>query len=32
VILTGADPAFCAGIDLKEIAGGLEGCRLLGIW
>jgi enoyl-CoA hydratase len=25
VILTGADPAFCAGIDLKEIAGGLEG-------
>ena len=25
VILTGADPAFCAGIDLKEIAAGLEG-------
>jgi enoyl-CoA hydratase len=25
VILTGTDPAFCAGIDLKEIAGGLEG-------
>lgn len=24
VILTGTDPAFCAGIDLKEIAGGLE--------
>ena len=25
VILTGTDPAFCAGIDLKEIAAGLEG-------
>lgn len=25
VILTGTDPAFCAGIDLTEIAGGLEG-------
>ena len=25
VILTGTDPAFCAGIDLKEIATGLEG-------
>lgn len=25
VILTGTDPAFCAGIDLKEIASGLEG-------
>ncbi|MBV8966907.1 MAG: enoyl-CoA hydratase [Mycobacteriaceae bacterium] len=25
VILTGADPAFCAGIDLKEIPGGLDG-------
>jgi enoyl-CoA hydratase len=25
VILTGADPAFCAGIDLKEIAQGLQG-------
>lgn len=24
IILTGTDPAFCAGIDLKEIAGGLE--------
>jgi enoyl-CoA hydratase len=25
VILTGTDPAFCAGVDLKEIAGGLQG-------
>jgi enoyl-CoA hydratase len=25
VILTGIDPAFCAGVDLKEIAGGLQG-------
>jgi enoyl-CoA hydratase/carnithine racemase len=25
VILTGTDPAFCAGIDLTEIAAGLEG-------
>src|SRR6202011_3101834 len=25
VILTGTDPAFCAGIDLKEIAGGQQG-------
>jgi enoyl-CoA hydratase len=25
VILTGTDPAFCAGVDLREIAGGLEG-------
>jgi enoyl-CoA hydratase len=25
VILTGADPAFCAGIDLKEIGPGLKG-------
>jgi enoyl-CoA hydratase len=25
VILTGADPAFCAGVDLKEIGSGLEG-------
>src|SRR5688500_3993657 len=22
VVLTGADPAFCAGLDLKELAGG----------
>jgi enoyl-CoA hydratase len=25
VILTGTDPAFCAGVDLKELGGGLDG-------
>ena len=25
VILTGADPAFCAGVDLKELGGGIGG-------
>ena len=25
VILTGADPAFCAGVDLKELGGGVGG-------
>jgi enoyl-CoA hydratase len=25
VILTGTDPAFCAGMDLKELGGGLDG-------
>jgi enoyl-CoA hydratase len=25
VILTGADPAFCAGVDLKELGGGTDG-------
>lgn len=25
VILTGSDPAFCAGMDLKELSGGLDG-------
>jgi enoyl-CoA hydratase len=28
VILTGADPAFCAGLDLGELAGGGENLRL----
>jgi len=27
VILTGTDPAFCAGVDLKEISAGLRGPR-----
>lgn len=30
VILTGADPAFCAGLDLKELAGGGDALRETG--
>ena len=30
VVLTGADPAFCAGLDLKELAGGDDALRETG--
>jgi enoyl-CoA hydratase len=30
VVLTGADPAFCAGLDLKELAGGGDALRETG--
>jgi enoyl-CoA hydratase len=30
VVLTGADPAFCAGLDLKELAGGGDALREAG--
>jgi enoyl-CoA hydratase len=29
VILTGTDPAFCAGVDLKELGGGIDGTGAL---
>ena len=27
VIITGSDPAFCAGVDLKEVSGEVPGSR-----
>lgn len=30
IVLTGADPAFCAGLDLKELAGGGDALRETG--
>src|SRR3546814_2743099 len=30
IVLTGADPAFCAGLDLKELAGGGDALKETG--
>src|SRR3546814_14090040 len=30
IVLTGADPAFCAGLDLKELAGGGDALKATG--